>query len=43
MEIKWLSWKKDNVSLKKEDIFVDFSKEPTKVEHGILFYAVGTL
>jgi len=42
MEIKWLSWKKDNVSLKKEDIFVDFNKETTKVKHGVLFSAVGT-
>lgn len=43
MEIKWLSWKKDKVSLKREVVFVDFTKEMTKVEHGNLFSAVGTL
>lgn len=43
MKTNWLSWKKDKVSLKKEDIFVDFNKETTKVEHGTLFSAVGTL
>lgn len=43
MEMNWLSWKKDKVSLKKEDVFVDFNKEKTKVEHGVLFSVVGTL
>lgn len=43
MEIIWLSWKKDKVSLKREVVFVDFNKEMTKVEHGNLFSAVGTL
>lgn len=43
MEIIWLSWKKDKVSLKRDDVFVDFNKETTKVEHGVLFSAVGTI
>lgn len=43
MEMNWLSWKKDKVSLKKEDVFVDFNKETTKVERGVLFSVVGTL
>lgn len=43
MEIIWLSWKKDKVSLKREDFFVDFNKETTKVEQGVLFSVVGTL
>lgn len=43
MKMNWLSWKKDKVSLKREVVFVDFNKEMTKVEHGVLFSAVGTL
>lgn len=43
MDIIWLSWKKDKVSLKREVVFVDFYKEMTKVERGVLFSAVGTL
>lgn len=43
MEIIWLSWKKDKVSLKRKDVFVDFNKETTKVERGVLFSVVGML
>lgn len=43
MEITWFSWQKNEVCLKKADIFVDFNKDMTKVEHGTLFSAVGTL
>lgn len=43
MEIKWFSWQKDEVCLKKEDVFVDFNKETTKVDCGKLFSAIGVL
>lgn len=42
METNWLSWQKDEVCLKKKDIFIDFNKETTKVDYGKLFSAVGT-
>ena len=43
MEITWFSWQKTEICLKKADIFVDFNKETTKLEHGTLFSAVGTI
>lgn len=44
MKMNWLSWRQKNeVCLKKADIFVDFNKETTNLEHGTLFSAVGTI